>query len=205
MRILVADDEPVSRHLLVALLAKWEHEAVVCEEGISALRILQGENSPGLAILDWLMPGLDGVEICRRVRSQPSNQSPYLILLTAREEKKGVITGLDAGANDYVRKPFDAEELRARVNVGSRVVELQTHLTHRVRQLEEAAAHIHQLQGILPICMYCKKIRDDQESWQRLEKYIEDHSGAEFSHGICPDCLTTRWGKGRESESCLRT
>jgi phosphoserine phosphatase RsbU/P len=113
---------------------------------------------------------------------------PYLILLTAKGRREDIITGLKAGANDYVTKPFDREELRARVQVGARIVELQHSLADRVHALEEALARVKQLQGLLPICSYCKKIRDDQNYWQQVENYISRHSEAQFSHSICPGC-----------------
>ena len=114
--------------------------------------------------------------------------SPYLILLTAESGKENVVLGLEAGANDYVAKPFDAEELRARVNVGLQMLELQKRLAQRVSELEEALSQVKQLQGLLPICSYCKSIRDDGNYWQRVESYIGKHSDVQFSHSICPDC-----------------
>jgi DNA-binding response OmpR family regulator len=99
-----------------------------------------------------------------------------------------VVAGLQAGGDDYVTKPFDREELHARVKVGLRILQLQMNLADRVRELEEALASVKQLQGLLPICSYCKKIRDDQNYWQQVEGYISEHSGAVFSHGICPEC-----------------
>jgi DNA-binding response OmpR family regulator len=189
MRILIADDEPVSRCLLEELLAEWGHEVVACGDGVAALQALRDAEAPQLAILDWQMPGLDGVEVCRQLRAAPSAQPPYLILLTVRQEKESIIAGLEAGANDYLTKPFDAGEMRARVAVGSRMLELQQSLAERVRELENALTHIKRLQGILPICCYCKKIRNDQNYWQRVEGYIAEHSEARFTHGICPECM----------------
>lgn len=178
----------VSRRLLEATLAKWGYEVVVTCDGLQASAALQGAGAPPLAILDWMMPGLDGVEVCRRARSTHSPAPPYLILLTAKGRREDVITGLEAGANDYITKPFDREELRARVQVGMRIVELQHSLADRVHALEEALARVKQLHGLLPICSYCKKIRDDQNYWQQVENYISQHSEAQFSHSICPDC-----------------
>ncbi len=160
----------------------------MASDGIEAWRLIQGEDVPELAILDWMMPGMDGLEICRKVREASRAQPTYLILLTARDSKDDIVEGLEGGADDYVRKPFDREELRARVGVGVRVVELQRSLAARVRELEEALGRVKQLQGLLPICSYCKKIRDDGNYWRQVESYITDHSEAQFSHGICPDC-----------------
>jgi CheY-like chemotaxis protein len=135
-----------------------------------------------------MMPEIDGVEICRRLRQVPDTTPPYLILLTAKSSKEDVVTGLDAGANDYLTKPFNRAELRARVQVGAQVLGLQEALAERVRELEEALSQVKQLQGLLPICSYCKKIRDEQNFWQRVDSYLAKHSELLFSHGICPDC-----------------
>jgi len=126
--------------------------------------------------------------VCRRIRSMETPFSPYLILLTAKGEKADIVRGLAAGANDYVTKPFDKDELRARVDVGVRMIQLQIRLADRIRELQEALAHVNQLKGIIPICAQCKKIRDDQNYWQRVEKYIAKNIDARFTHGLCPDC-----------------
>jgi len=188
MRILVAEDQPVSRHLLAASLRKWGYDVVAVEDGTRAWATLQSHDAPQLVILDWLMPGMDGVEICRQIRKTPRARSFYVILLTARREQEDKVRGLQSGADDYVTKPFDREELRARVQVGTRVLELQGALAQRVRELEEAISRVKTLQGLLPICSYCKKIRNDGNYWQQVEAYISDHSEAQFSHGICPEC-----------------
>ena len=188
MKILVAEDQTISRHILEASLRKWGYEVKGVEDGTRAWEILQGEEAPQLAILDWLMPGMDGIEICRQIRLRPQTQPVYIILLSARSGQEDKIHGLEAGADDYITKPFDRDELRARVQVGIRVLELQSALAHRVRQLEEALSRVKQLQGLLPICSYCKKIRNDRNYWQQVEGYISERSEAQFSHGICPEC-----------------
>jgi DNA-binding response OmpR family regulator len=188
MRILVAEDELVSRHLLEVSLRRWGYEVTAVEDGTRAWEVLQGEEAPQVAILDWLMPGMDGIEICRQIRKGPRTRPVYVILLTARSGLEDKIHGLQSGADDYITKPFDREELRARVQVGLRVLELQTALAQRVRELEEALSRVKQLQGLLPICSYCKKIRNDRNYWQQVEGYISEHSGAQFSHAICPEC-----------------
>lgn len=188
MKILIAEDDPVSRRVLAAMLDKFGYEVVVTADGTEAWATLQSAGAPQLAVLDWMMPGIDGVEICRRVRAEPTATPPYLILLTAKSAKEDVVIGLDAGANDYLTKPFDRAELRARVQVGAHVLELQRTLAERVCELESALSQVKQLQGLLPICSYCKKIRDEQNYWQGVENYITEHTDTLFSHGICPDC-----------------
>lgn len=189
MKILLAEDEPISRAIVANLLMSWGHNVVAVENGQAAWDILQAPDAPPLAILDWIMPGMQGIELCRAIRAQGNPQPPYLILMTARLDRTSVITGLRCGANDYIRKPCDPDELRARLDIGIMVVGLQQRLAERVRDLEKALAHIKRLQGILPICSYCKKIRNDQQSWQRLENYITEHTDVLFSHGICPECF----------------
>lgn len=189
MRVLIAEDDLTSRMMLQRMLEQWGHEVTVTTDGQEAWETLRGPDSPPLAILDWMMPEMDGVEVCRRVQELGLEQPPYLILLTTKDRKQDIVEGLGAGANDHVSKPFHQDELRARLAVGARVIELQRALADRVHKLEEALEHVKTLQGILPICMHCHKIRSDQESWQRIEKYLTDHTDAQFSHGLCPDCL----------------
>jgi CheY-like chemotaxis protein len=149
-----------------------------------------------LVILDWVMPGLDGLEICRRLRETPGGKAAYVILLTSRDATCDLVEGLEGGADDYVVKPFRPEELRARVRAGLRVAALQRSLAERVADLEQALAEVNQLQGLLPICCYCKRIRDDGNYWQQLEGYISRRSNARFSHGICPECFEELRVKG---------
>ena len=191
MRILIAEDEPTSRLLLEKTLEGWGHEVVVCVDGARAWEVLQLPDPPSLAVLDWLMPGLDGIDLCRRARDTRGLEGLYLILLTTRDSEDDIVAGLDAGANDYVTKPFSRRELHARIGVGQRVVELQSQLAARVAELEDALLRVRTLQGLLPICSYCKKIRDDDNYWQQVEGYIERHADVSFSHGICPDCYAT--------------
>jgi phosphoserine phosphatase RsbU/P len=188
MKILIAEDEAASRLVLETTLKRWNYEVVSTVDGNEAWKALREEDSPQLAILDWMMPNMDGVEVCRLVRSEPRLQNLYLIMLTALDTADNIVEALDAGANDYIAKPFDHKELRARIRVGVRVVELQNALAQRVRELEDSIAREKRLQGLVPICSYCKNIRDDQNYWQRVERYIEEHTGAAFSHSICPDC-----------------
>lgn len=188
MKLLIAEDDITSQLILKSMLAKAGYKPTAVSDGLSAYEILRRPDAPKLAVLDWMMPGMDGVEVCRKIRELPSDTPPYLILLTSRTHKEDIIRGLQAGANDYIVKPYNAEELQVRIGVGWKVVELQASLAGRIVELQEALAQIKSLRGLLPICMYCKKIRDDKQYWQQLEGYISEHSEAQFSHGICPDC-----------------
>lgn len=188
MRILIAEDEATSQRVLESTLVRWGHEIIVTRDGNEALAELEKADAPALAILDVMMPRLDGIEVCRRVRSNPHLVEQYLILLTARTAKEDIVRGLEAGANDYVTKPFDQAELLARINVGSQMLALQGKLVAHVEELEGALSQVKVLQGMLPICSYCKSIRDDQDYWQAVESYIIKHSSVQFSHGICPNC-----------------
>ena len=192
MKILIAGDDAMARRLLEGVLLKWGYEVLVTGDGLEAARILTSEDPPPVAILDWAMPGMTGVDVCRRVRETPSASTLYLLLLTARGEQDDVVAALEAGADDFVVKPFHPPELRARVRVGERIARLQRSLAARVAALERALAQVTDLQGLLPICMYCKKIRTDSNYWQKVESYIAERSGATFSHGICPECVETR-------------
>ena len=189
MKVLIAEDDPVSAKLLTTLLSKWEYDVVVAENGDDALAALTGDGGPSLAVLDWMMPGLSGLEVCRAVRAAAPQRPMYLILLTRLGKRENIVEGLKAGADDYLAKPFDAAELRARVNSGKRVVTLDAELRQRVRELEDALVKVKQLRGLLPICSYCKKIRDDQDYWHQVESYVAHHTDARFSHSICPACL----------------
>jgi phosphoserine phosphatase RsbU/P len=191
MRVLIADDDPVSRTLLTSLLQEDGYEVKSVADGDAAWAVLQQPSAPPLAVLDWVMPGVDGTELCRRVRALGGTTPPYLLLLTGRDSTDDVVEGLASGADDYLTKPFERAELRARLQVGCRVLALQQKLTQRVRELESALARVKQLQGLLPMCCYCKKIRDDQDYWQQLETFVTRHSSARFSHGICPHCYET--------------
>ena len=219
MRVFLAEDDPVSRHMLQIMLAKWGHEVLVGRDGLEAWQALQAKDAPRLAILDWMMPHMDGVEICRRLRAEancaasaPDNSSLtthhstthqpiYIILLTAKTRKEEIVEGLDSGADDYITKPFDSRELLARLKVGQRILDLQSSLAGRVRELEDALAHVKTLRGLLPICAWCHKIRDDQNYWQSVESYVAAHSDARFSHGICPECFQNVMKSAAEKNS----
>ena len=188
MRVLVVDDDAMIRRLLESTLTRWEYEVVIATDGEKAWGILQQDDAPSLALMDWTMPRMDGLELCKRVRTLKKSPRPYLIFLTAKGRIEDIVTGLEAGADDYMIKPFEREELRARIHAGRRVLELEQSLADRVVELEDALHRVKLLQGLIPICAWCKKVRDDRNYWQQVEQYVTDHSEAQFTHSICPDC-----------------
>ncbi|MER3522560.1 MAG: response regulator [Ignavibacteria bacterium] len=173
MKILTADDDTISRRVLTAALKSFGHEVVETRDGADAWAEYRVNHYP-LVISDWMMPNVDGVELCRRIRTDQRPKYTYVILLTSLEGKEKYLEGMEAGADDFISKPFDRDTLLARIRVAERILALQ--------------AEVKQLEGLLPICAYCKKIKDDANQWQHMETYISHRTEANFSHGICPDC-----------------
>jgi len=141
MKVLIAEDEAVSRRLMQAALTRWGYDVVTANDGCAALAILQGPNPPKLVVFDWMMPGLDGMELCRAIRAQPQMPYTYILMVTSKRTQENVVSGLSAGADDYVTKPFDPEELRVRLRTGKRIVCLQDQLIAAREALLEAATH----------------------------------------------------------------
>lgn len=191
MRILVAEDDAVTRRILETSLGRLGWDVITASDGTNAWRILEnldGQNPPEMVLLDWMMPGMDGIEICRRLRSTPGFELVYIILLTSRSETEDLAMGLMAGANDYITKPFHPAELESRVRGGERMVKLQTSLSVRIKELEDALREVKRLQGLLPICSYCKKVRNEANYWEQVDSYLSSHSDLDFTHSICPTC-----------------
>jgi two-component system, cell cycle response regulator len=140
-RVVIADDDPVSRRMLEAFLTKWDYEVITAADGLEALRILQTADAPRLAVLDWMMPGMEGPQVCQRMREHPDWPYVYILLLTARNEKTDLLKGLECGADDYLTKPFDSQELRGRLQVGQRILDLQQSLVEAQGELLFRATH----------------------------------------------------------------
>jgi sigma-B regulation protein RsbU (phosphoserine phosphatase) len=174
MKILIAEDDTVSRLLLEATLKKLGHDVVCCQDGREAWTFLRKEHHPVL-ISDWQMPQIDGLMLCRELRKTQHDQYTYIVLLTALGGKANYLEAIAAGADDFITKPFDEEQLAARLQVAERILGLRQ--------------HVSQLEGLLPICSQCKKICSDESHWQQIESYVSQRSDARFSHTICPDCL----------------
>jgi diguanylate cyclase (GGDEF)-like protein len=148
MKILIAEDDPAFRHLLEEILTKWGYDVVVARDGEEAYQILLTDNAPKLAILDWKMPGLEGIEICQKIRKDADDIYTYLILLTAQQRDEDLVIGMEAGADDYIIKPFKLNELRVRLRAGRRIIELQNELL-AAREILHAKATHDSLTGML--------------------------------------------------------
>jgi len=154
---------------------------------------LQNADAPALVVLDWNMPGLDGPDVCRKIRESTRSGYTYMLLVTARNAKSDVVQGLSAGADDFISKPVDPDELHARLKTGERIVRLEHTLATQVKELQAASEHVRELQGMIPICMHCKRIRNQSQIWEKVETYIGTRSEAKFSHALCTECLETHY------------
>ncbi len=175
MKILAVEDDAVARTVLRQALLRLGHESVEAADGQAAWELLQQNDTVRVVVSDWMMPRADGLDLCRRIRKRTNAEYIYFILLTSRDATaENQSSAADAGVDDFLTKPLDLPELWTRLRVAERILRYTT----QVRQLEE----------MLPICSYCKKIRDDQNYWQQLEGYISERTGSDFSHSVCPDC-----------------
>lgn len=175
MKILIAEDDTATRLIHQAMLEKLRHEVVAVADGREAWQALR-TNRFSVAILDWLMPEMDGLTICRTLRKSNPTHYTVVVIVSVLDGKTNFLAAMDAGADDFITKPIDADQLAARLRVVERLLGLRT--------------LVKQLEGMLPICAYCKKIRDDQNHWKQIETYIAARSDARFTHSICPECKT---------------
>jgi len=175
MKILIADDDPVSLKILQSALRSDGHEVIATTNGTEAWD--RFDLTPvRVVVSDWMMPGMDGLEFCRRVRARAKTEYPYFILLTANNTgRESLRAAMEAGCDDFLSKPLDREAIFMRLRVAARILDFTT----QIRVLKE----------LIPICMYCKKVRDDSDYWQQVDTYIHTCTGSNFSHGICPECL----------------
>jgi len=175
MKILIAEDDPVSSKILQLTLENGGHDVIAVTSGQAAWEAFDADPTR-VVISDWMMPEMDGLELCGKVRGRPKTDYTYFILLTAiHTGRENLRKAMNAGVDDFLTKPLDREGIMMRLRVAERIIEF----TYQIRQLKE----------LIPICMYCKKVRDDSNYWQAVESYIARHTGSSFSHGICPECF----------------
>lgn len=176
MKILVAEDDPIASAMLVAVLRRFGHEVTVTADGEQASTAFE-LNSAQVIVSDWLMPGLNGLDLCRRIRTENDSYVYFILLSNMDAAGVNLEQALSAGVDDFLTKPIKPDELRMRLHVAERILNFST----RVQQLET----------FIPICSYCKKVRDDRNYWSQIEQYINCRTGTQFSHSICPDCYNS--------------
>jgi DNA-binding response OmpR family regulator len=189
VRILIADDDAALRHALFVRLSAWGYETVLCADGLEARVLLRSGHPPPLALLDRNMPGVGGLELCREIRALPSLASMYVLILTGATPREDMMAGLDCGADEYIGKPIHWELLRVRLQIGARIVTLQQSLAQRVIELQTALDRVKVLHALLPVCSCCRRIRDDHDYRQQLQRYAETRTDLPLSDGVCPPCV----------------
>jgi DNA-binding response OmpR family regulator len=190
MKILVAEDDMISRKLLTTTLKQFGHEVQAYCTGTEAW--VEFDRSPVRVIVsDWLMPGVDGLDFCRKVRARERTEYTYFILLTANVQgNETYLEAMNAGIDDFLAKPLDRDQIWMRLKVAERILKYTT--------------KIQALESMLPICSYCKKVRDDNNYWQQVETYVSEHMGASFSHSVCPRCYEEKVKPQLEEIKALR-
>ena len=186
--ILIVDDMPENIRLLAGILSDKGFRIRAASGGRQALITIEKE-APDLILLDIMMPGLDGYEVCRALKEDEATRDIPVIFISALDEIGNKVEAFSSGGVDYICKPFQAEEVLARVSTHLRLRKVQKLLQEKNERLQQALDEINILRGIIPICANCKKIRDDEGYWNQMEKYIQEHSQAVFSHSLCPDCI----------------
>jgi sigma-B regulation protein RsbU (phosphoserine phosphatase) len=189
VKILIAEDEFTTRMMVQVCLENWGYSVESVTNGEEAWAKLQKPNAPHIAILDWEMPEINGVEVCRRVKEMDVENPPYVILLTSRDSKTDIVQGFDAGADDYMTKPFNNDELRARTRVAERLVRTQSSLSESLNELRDALNQLEMLESGVEVCGACQKIlnRYDGE-WHSLDAVLKNGVDPHFVVSSCPVC-----------------
>ncbi|MDD2850998.1 MAG: response regulator [Desulfuromonadaceae bacterium] len=199
LKVLVVDDEPINVAVIESALEE-EYDVITAQNGFEAIN-LTGKQKPDLILLDVMMPELNGFDVCKIIKADTSFADIPVIFLTALNTRESESQALETGGIDYLIKPVNLELLKLKVHNhlelkkrNDLIREQRNLLARQKDELEATFARVKRLEGIIPICMYCKSIRSDSDSWQKLEDYISEHSDAFFSHGMCPDCFEEHYG-----------
>ena len=187
-RILIVDDVPQNIQVIANILQDKGYQMAFAQDGKTTLEKVSKINFD-LILLDVMMPGMDGFEVTRILKKSPETKDIPIIILTAKTQPVEILEGFEAGAVDYVTKPFNAEELCARVHTHIELKKKSDNEKYLISRLQAALAEVNQLSGLFPLCSSCKKIRDDEGYWQQLEEYFHNHSDMQFTHSLCPDCI----------------
>ncbi|MBE0583304.1 MAG: response regulator transcription factor [Desulfofustis sp.] len=188
MKVLVAEDEYTTRLMIQVCLEKWGYRVESVADGKEAWELVNQETGPEVAILDWEMPEINGLELCRRIKALNRESPIHVIMLTARDTKRDILQGFDAGADDYITKPFNDDELRARIRVAERIVRIQSTLHESLQELRRALDLVEALQTTVMVCKNCQRVEGDDGQWRQLGQIAEEDMDFRFSKKICPQC-----------------
>jgi phosphoserine phosphatase RsbU/P len=188
LKILIAEDEYTTRLMIQVCLEKWGYQVESVADGQAAWQLLDKPDAPEIALLDWEMPEIDGVELCRKIKELPRDNPIHVIMVTARDSHSDILQGFDAGADDYITKPFNDDELRARIRVGERIVRIQSTLSQTLLELRQALDLVDTLQGSIAICNVCQMIEDEDGVWHERDDYFSRKTDARFIWTQCPSC-----------------
>jgi len=192
VNILIAEDEYTTRLMVQVSLENWGYSVISVEDGKQAWDQLKKSETIDIAILDWEMPELDGVEVCRRIKELKRDNPIFVILLTGRDSQNDILKGFDAGADDYITKPFNDDELRARVRVAERLVTIQSSLSDSVEELKQVLDLVESLQGAVPVCTKCLNLEGEDGRWYALRELVTNGLDSRFLMEDCPECSTTK-------------
>ncbi len=173
MKVLIAEDDLVASRVLQTALEKLGHQVTTASDGLAAWQSFDAAPTR-VVVSDWMMPQVDGLELCRKIRERKETDYTWFILLTMHGSREDYRKAMDAGVDDFLHKPLDGDDLMVRLRVAERII--------------QDATQIRRLKSLLPICLYCKKVRDDRDYWKQIDAYIHEQTGTDFSHGICPEC-----------------
>lgn len=188
MKILIAEDEYTTRLMVQVCLERWGYSVQSVADGKAAWDILKKKNPPHIVILDWEMPELSGIELCRKIKNINRNNPIHVILLTARDSDHDIVQGFDAGADDYITKPFNDNELRARIRVAERIVTIQSSLNTTLEELRGALNLVDVFQDYITVCKSCHKFVGDSGTWQKIEDFLQKQPDSRFIEAVCPAC-----------------
>lgn len=198
--ILVVDDDPDIRSATARLLGKAGYSVAEAGNGTEGIRVIQ-ETRPDMVLLDVVLPDMDGHTVCQRIKTDQNMKGTYVLMVSgSRTASDDQSEGLEIGADGYINRPIPNRELLARIHAMFRIIHAERERDRLIGELQEAFARIKTLSGLLPICSYCKKIRDETGYWSQVEVYIQKHSDADFSHSICSECMKKYFPEFTEEE-----
>ena len=187
MKLLIAEDDPMGRRLMQAVLGDLQLELVVAGDGEEALESIE-RDEPAMLVLDWMLPGVSGLDICQKVRQRNLAERPYIVMVTFRDKDEDVVAAFEAGADDYVTKPIHPRQLHARITAGIRLVLREHALVQEQAALQSALASLRDMPPLVPICSCCRRVSDRGDTWLSADRYLSLRAGVQFTHGLCPTC-----------------